>query len=176
MGLPVALAGKVQEHEAAVAKLRPEAKLAEDRLEGERDGALSCYHGVLRSVWAIVKSGDEPNANHADTLTKLLLLFKEGRNISAPPFAAGLFHDQDRILKHENALEVNELELQTLLGLAEEYAKVCSDISRLWNSVKMLSRESSTVQLVRENVRDSQTLSRDVRTKVDALKKQNAEL
>lgn len=169
------LASKIEEHKVAVSKVRSEAKSAEDRLVAERDGDLSRYHGVLRPVCLIVKAGDESNSKHTDTLTKLHLLFEEGRKVAAPALHAGSSRDQNRILDREIALETKELELQTFLGLAAKNAKLRSETSRLRNSVKMLSRDSETVLPIREDVRDLKTVAQDVRSQAEALEKQNLE-
>lgn len=93
----------MQEHQVAAAKVRSEAKSAVDRLITGRDGAMSRYHDVLRSVRSIVKSGDEPNYRLTDTLTKLRFLFKERRKVAALAPPAGLSRDQDRIVALKNA-------------------------------------------------------------------------
>lgn len=68
----------------------------------------------------------------------------------------------------ENALVAKELELQTLLGLAEENAKPRLETNRMQHFFKVLNRESEPVQLICEDVRDPKTVARDVWTQAEA--------
>lgn len=65
------------------------AKRMEEHIGAERDGALSCYHGLLQSVREVVKATDEPNAGRADTLTQLRLSFEEECKMKAVASLAG---------------------------------------------------------------------------------------
>lgn len=78
------LAQKTREHEAALASVRAEAKVAAGDLARERHGALDRYHGLLHTYWKVVKVADESNAKYPDTLTKLCLQFEEGLKVVAP--------------------------------------------------------------------------------------------
>lgn len=108
------------EHEELWKKLRPEAELSRERIGAEHEGALSCYHGVSRSIRGIVKVTDEQNAGHADTLTHLRLLFKEGRKVKMVLTLAGPSRKGLLVAELERALGVKELEWPTLRGLASE--------------------------------------------------------
>lgn len=70
-----------QEHKNFVRKVRSKTKVLEDHIIAEQARALSCYHGVLRSVRDIVKAADECNVSHADTLFQMQFLFKGGRKV-----------------------------------------------------------------------------------------------
>lgn len=57
-------------------KLHSKAMTYIERVGADRDGALSRYHGVLRSFRWIVMAADERNAGHVDKLTQLRVLFE----------------------------------------------------------------------------------------------------
>lgn len=77
------------EHEELLQKLLTKAKLSKERTSADCDGALSRYHGILRSIWVIVKEAEERDAGHADKLTQLRLLFKAIRKTEVILFPAG---------------------------------------------------------------------------------------
>lgn len=56
-----------RERERLVNKAQLDAKTSKNQINAERYGALSRYHGVLRSVWGIIKAADERGAGHNDT-------------------------------------------------------------------------------------------------------------
>lgn len=64
-------------------KVQTEAKTSEKHIVAEWDGALSRFHGVLRTIRRIIKAGVERNAGHADTSTQPQLLFVEKRKVKA---------------------------------------------------------------------------------------------
>lgn len=71
----------------------------------EREGALFCYYGVLRSVLVIIKAADECNAVYADTLAQLRLLFEVGRKVKAVLSSTGPSQEGLRVVVLKSAVE-----------------------------------------------------------------------
>lgn len=63
---------------------------------------------------------DEHNAGHADTLTQLQLLLKERCKVRGVSSSAGPSQEGLRSAKLNSTLGAEELELQTLPGLASK--------------------------------------------------------
>lgn len=100
-----------REHEELVKNICTETKMLEDHVVAEWNGALSCYHGLLRSIRGIVSSDDENSASHTDTLTHLRLLLEKERKVKAVSFSAGPTQCGSCVAELEVALAAKELEL-----------------------------------------------------------------
>lgn len=172
----VKLVEKIREHEAVVASVRAEAKMAAGGLARGGDGALGRNHGVLRSIRKIVKAADESHAKHLNTLTKLRLLFEEGWKVAAPASQAGSADDHSRIAELESALEARELELQTLHGLAKKNATLRADVGRLKKSVSTLNRGNDLIYTLNDELRDLKTTAQQIRSAAEGVKERNTEL
>lgn len=143
-----------QEHEDHLKKVRTEAKMPEERILVERNGALSCCHCVLRSIRGIVKATNERNTGYTHTLTKLRLLFEERRKMKAVPSSVGPSVKKLRVANLESALDSKNLEYQTLPGLAAEYFTLRTKVSRLKNSAETLGRERKEFVIATQDVRE----------------------
>lgn len=64
------------EYKKVLKKVWAKKKVCEEHIGAERNGALSLYHGVLRSFLGVVRAAGERNAGHADTLTQLQFMSK----------------------------------------------------------------------------------------------------
>lgn len=86
-------------------KLRTNAKRSGKSTSAACDGALSHYHGALRSVRGNVVAAFECNAGHASTLALLRLLFGEGCKAKAVFSLAGSSQEGFLVAALESALE-----------------------------------------------------------------------
>lgn len=129
------------EHEEVLQKSRTEAKMSEERIGADREGAFSLYHGLSHSIRDIVKAADERNAGHADTSTQFQLLCEEERNLKAVLSLAGPSQERLRVADLESVFEAKEPELQTLLGIASDNITLRAEASRLSASAETLGRE-----------------------------------
>lgn len=61
--------------EILVRNTETETKTSENSTMAKRDGASSCFHGVMRSVRGIAEVANERNAGHSDALSQFWPLF-----------------------------------------------------------------------------------------------------
>lgn len=73
-----------------------------------------------------MKVREELSNKTTDTLTKLLLLFKKGQKMVTSDHIADIVKLRRRVTELEGELEERKLQLQVLIGLAEEDATLQS--------------------------------------------------
>lgn len=108
-GLKDARGKAQQEHYYLVMKIQEAAKIAEGHGVTERNGALSRYHGLLRSVWATAKAAVELSTSDTDSPTQRVLLFEAGHKVIAGSLSSGLHQEGSRVAGLKDAVEAKKL-------------------------------------------------------------------
>lgn len=142
------------EHADRLRKAKAEAKTSEEHIVSERYNALSRYHGVLQSFWGIAKAANDRNACYTDTLTQVWILFEDGRNVKKITLSTGSTLDVLWVIELKTALEVNDLKLHTIPGLAAEHSTYYTEDSRLRDFIKTHGRETSKTVMVIQYVQE----------------------
>lgn len=119
---------------------------------------------------------DERNARHADTLTQLLLLFEEWRNVKAFLSSAG--SSQKRLLAADmkSAIETNKMELKTLFVLASKKSTLRVEVIQLKAFVKTLGREETAIVTIIHDMREFSSHFMKACADVKVLRMPNIEL
>lgn len=129
-----------------------EMKTSEEYIGVDLDGALSCYHGVLRSIRGIAKLTDERNAGHASTMTQLRLLLRNGRKVKVVLSTAGSMRKRHRFADLESVIEAKGLELQSSSDFASERSTLRADASSLMGSIETLGRKKRKMFMITQKV------------------------
>lgn len=128
-------------HDELVKNIRTGTKMSGDHVLAEHDGALCRYHGISQSVLGIVNAADGRNASHTETLTHVRLQLQEARKMITISLLAGLSHKGVRVARLKSEIEVEELVLQALPGLAAAKATGRTEASLQRDSIEMLGQK-----------------------------------
>lgn len=123
----------------------------------------------------IVQARDEWKDKTVDTLTKLCLLYEEGRRVALQVQVADFMELRWRVKELEGELEKKRLQLQTLPGLVLENATLQSKVERMRTATTPIQSEWDGFFMVKDEIRTLYNKTKGVVTEVKNLKQREIE-